>query len=97
MSPRGHQAALPTSDHRRPEYVSPSGLVVDHYNRQGIVRKYDFTTLPVAEPMQRSMAAVFAARCVPHLWMAHSSSSTYWWSLGVFAEFVSKQPHLLKT
>jgi len=67
--------------------------VVDHYNRQGIVRKYDFTTLPVAEPMQRSMAAVFAARCVPHLWMAHSSSSTYWWSLGVFAEFVSKQPH----
>lgn len=93
MNPRGHRAALPAADHRRPEYVSPSGLVVHHHNRQGFVKDYDFTTFPVAEPMQRSLAALFAARCVPHLWAAHSTSSTYWYSLGAFADFVSKQPH----
>lgn len=92
MSPRGLRATLPGGIHRRPEYLSPNGLVVHHYNRDGLVKIYDFATLPVAEPMQCSLAAVFAARCVPHRWATHVSSTTYWHHVVTFAEFVSQQP-----
>lgn len=92
MSPRGRRAALPAVTHRRPEYLSSSGLVVHHFNKDDLVRNYDFATLPVAEPMQRSLAIVFAARCVPNRWAAHSTSATYWYSVVVFAEFVAQQP-----
>ncbi|MFJ2663798.1 hypothetical protein ACIO14_05565 [Nocardia fluminea] len=65
---------------------------MNHHNTLGKVRHYDFGMLPVAEPMQRSLAALFAARCVPHRWTAHQSSGFYWLCVVSFAEFLSRQP-----
>ncbi|MFD1364530.1 hypothetical protein [Actinoplanes sichuanensis] len=73
----------------RPKSFDPTGLVVRHYNSAGRVREYDFATLPVAEPMQRSLAVLFAARCVAHTWSVHASSSLYWRQIQAFAVFVS--------
>lgn len=92
MSPRGRHAALPPTDHARPEYLSDEGLVVHHYNSAGRVKDYDFATLPVPEPMQRSLAALFAARCTPHRWTTHRSSHVYWNGLLAFTEYLSCQP-----
>lgn len=93
MNLRGRKASLPLADHARPEYVSSDGLVVHHYNRDGRVKDYDFTTLPVAEPMQRSLATLFADRCVPHIWAVHASSENNWTHLEQFAVFLSQQDH----
>ena len=60
VSGRGHRASLPADGHARPEYLvadGQGGLVVRHYNRDGRVREYDFAALPVAAPMQASLAA----------------------------------------
>ncbi len=91
MSSRGRQAALPLEDHSRPEILTGAGLTVLHYNRQGKVKRYDFAELPVAEPMQRSLAALFAARCVPHRWTTHLSSKAAWISLMAFTTFIARQ------
>lgn len=94
MSGRGHQAPLPLAGHARPEYLVPDGLgglVVRHYNREGRVREYGFSSLPVAEPMRRSLAALFAARCTPDRWAAHATSESAWLYLGQFAEFLAQQ------
>ncbi|WP_432140047.1 hypothetical protein [Streptomyces sp. bgisy154] len=90
MSGRGRRASLPDAGHKIPEPLSADGLVVRHYNAQGRVREYDFATLPVAEPMQRSLAALFAARCRPGRWNSHDSSESPFEGLRVFAKFVSK-------
>jgi hypothetical protein len=90
VSPRGRGASRPPADHARPEYLAPDGWVVHHYNREGRVKDYDFSVLPVAEPMQRSLAVLFAARCVPHRWAAHVTSEAVWFLLVPFAEFVSR-------
>jgi hypothetical protein len=92
---RGHRAALPAGGHARPEYLvadGQCGLLVRHYNRDGKVREYDFTKMPVAGPMQASLAGLFAARCTPDRWSAHATSRAYWIYLQQFAEFVSGQP-----
>ncbi|MBB5916791.1 hypothetical protein BJY24_005703 [Nocardia transvalensis] len=73
--------------------MTGGGVVVHHYNRQGRARDYDFGMLPVAEPMQRSLAALFAARCVPHRWAVHKTSKDHWLCLVAFARFVSGQQH----
>ena len=91
MSPRGRKASLPSADHARPEPLAPEGLVVHHYNRSGRVKDYDFSTLPVAEPMQRSLAAVFAGFCRPDEWGAHVTSAGYWYQLEVFAKYLARQ------
>ncbi|WP_327353141.1 hypothetical protein [Streptomyces sp. NBC_01304] len=91
MSPRGRRASLPPADHVRPEPLSSNGLVVHHYNREQRVKEYDFTTLPVAEPMQRSLAMLFAAQCTPHRWRSHGSSKMYWRQLTLFSSFLAKQ------
>lgn len=93
MNARGRRAALPSNDHSRPEYVSPDGLVVSHHNHAGRVKHYDFATLPVAEPMQRSLAALFAERCVPARWTAHSTSTGIWFCVQGFAKFIADQEH----
>ena len=93
MNLRGRKATLPPADHARPEYVSSDGLVVHHYNRDGRVKDYDFSTLPIPEPMQRSLATLFADRCVPHIWGVHSSSENSWMQLEQFAAFLSQQDH----
>jgi len=92
VSPRrGRKASLPQADHVRPEPLAPDGLVVHHYNTHNRVKDYDFSSLPVAEPMQRSLAALFAASCTPNRWAVHRSSETYWDCLGQFAVFLSQQ------
>ncbi|MFJ5779897.1 hypothetical protein [Streptomyces sp. NPDC093094] len=56
-------------------------------NKAGLGKDYDFATLPVAEPMQRSLAEVFAARSVR--WTSHETAQSYWVALLAFARFVS--------
>jgi hypothetical protein len=75
---------MPAADHAAPEVVSENGLVVHHYNRRGMLKTYDFSTLPIAQPMQRSLAALLAARCVPHRWAVHSSSQGHWYWVKAF-------------
>lgn len=91
MSGHGRRAALPPATHSRPEPLADDGLVVRHVNRDGRSLEYDFATLPVAEPMQRSLARLFAARCVPHRWGAHTTSKKHWDKLQKFAEFLAEQ------
>ncbi|MGH3195736.1 MAG: hypothetical protein ACRDRJ_34240 [Streptosporangiaceae bacterium] len=94
MSGRGRRASLPAGGHARPEYLvtdGQGGLVVRHYNREGRAREYDFAALPVAGPMKRSLAALFAARCTPDRWAAHVTSGKSWLYLRQFAEFLARQ------
>lgn len=90
MSGRGRRASLPPADHARPGALAFDGLVVQHHNSAGRAKEYDFSTLPVAPPMQRSLAALFAARCVPHRWTSHRSSEGYWVQVNGFATYLSE-------
>jgi hypothetical protein len=94
MSGRGHRASLPTDGHARPEYLvadGQDGLVVRHYNHEGRIREYSFASLPVPAAMQHSLAVLFAARCTPDCWAAHSTSVTAWRYVRQFAEFLVRQ------
>lgn len=94
MSGRGNRAVLPEGGHSRPEYLvadGQGGLIVRHYNREDKVREYDFAELPVAGPMQASLAAVFAARCNPGRWSTHVTSENSWIYLQQFAGFLARQ------
>jgi hypothetical protein len=91
VSGRGRKASIPPADHSRPPVLAPDGLVVHHTNRRNQVRDYDFSELPVAEPLQRSLSALFAARCVPHKWGSHTTSKGHWGILMIFATFLSQQ------
>ncbi|MGW9026741.1 hypothetical protein ACWGQ5_21645 [Streptomyces sp. NPDC055722] len=93
MSGRGRRASLPPATHARPETLADDGLVVRHINRHGRAADYDFSTLPVAEPMQRSLAKLFAARCTPQQWGAHSTSKHHWYKIEKFTEFLSALDH----
>jgi hypothetical protein len=66
-------------------------MIVRHYNRQGRVREYNFASLPVAEPLQRSLAVLFAARCTPGRWSTHATSETHWVHLRQFAESLARE------
>lgn len=92
MNVRGRPAVLPPSDHRRPKALAPQGLVVFHCNAAGRVKEYDFATLPVDEALQRSLAALFARRCVPQTWTTHRTSRGMWRQIVRFAEFLVEQP-----
>lgn len=61
MSRRGHRAALPPAGHRTEPPLGPDGLVVTAINKAGLTREFDFAELPVPEPLQRSLARLFAA------------------------------------
>ncbi|TLS46238.1 hypothetical protein FE633_09850 [Streptomyces montanus] len=89
MSRRGRRASLPPGDHSRPEPLDPGGLVVRHVDRNGRVRAYDFARLLVAEPMQRSLAVLFAARCTPNRWGSHRSSRLMFQLLEKFTALLS--------
>ncbi|MFG3023374.1 hypothetical protein ACGFZQ_33320 [Streptomyces sp. NPDC048254] len=53
---------------------------------------YDFSTLPLAPAMQRSWAALFAARCAPGGgWNSLSASRSTWKELRAFARFLAAQ------
>jgi hypothetical protein len=94
VSGRGRRASLPEGGHARPDYLvedEQSGLVVRHYDHHGQVRAYSFASLPVPVAMQHSLAAVFAGRCIPNRWAAHSTSMTEWRYMQRFAEFLARQ------
>ncbi|WP_224274324.1 hypothetical protein [Streptomyces sp. LS1784] len=90
MSARGRKASLPPADHSRPELLAFDGLIVRHCNTDGRVKEYDFSALPVAEPLQRSLAALFAARCGSS-WTRHSTSKSIHRLVVGFATFLSQQ------
>ncbi|CAM5310199.1 hypothetical protein [Streptomyces abikoensis] len=92
MSRRGRRASLPEVVHRRPEVVTGDGLVVEHRDRNGRALSFDFSTLPAAEPMQRSLAKLFAARCHPNIWGTHDSSQQVWMLLRQFTTWLSSLP-----
>lgn len=91
VTPRGREAALPPDDHTRPPPLAFNGLLVHHYNNRGQVKDYDFATLPVAQPLQQSLAALFASRCAPETWATHRSSQAYWRLLVRFTRFLAEQ------
>ncbi|MFD7096739.1 hypothetical protein [Streptomyces xanthophaeus] len=90
MSGRGRPAALPAQEHRRPAPLLDDGLVVRHLDQRGASRSYDFTTLPVPAPFQRSLAALVAAKCAPGGgWDSTKSSEAAWYVLRPFAAFIA--------
>ncbi|MGH7735007.1 MAG: hypothetical protein ACREOE_15305, partial [Gemmatimonadales bacterium] len=94
VSGRGRRASLPSGGYSRPESLvadGQGGLVVRHYNREGKVREYDFAELPVAGPMQASLAALFAARCTPGRWTVHVTSAASWHHLRRFTESLARR------
>ncbi|MEU9254460.1 hypothetical protein AB0D66_21720 [Streptomyces sp. NPDC048270] len=93
MTGRGRRAPLPPATHARPEPLVDDGLMVRHINRNGRSAAYDFSTLTVAEPMQRTLAKLFAARCKPQLWGAHTTSKQHWKKIKKFTEFLSGLDH----
>lgn len=88
MSGRGRRASRPPANHVRPEPLTPDGKVVHHRNKHGHVKSFDFSALPVAQAMQRSLAAVFAARCVRR-WTVHASADAGFAHLMTFTEFLA--------
>jgi hypothetical protein len=92
----GRRAALPSHDHRTPQALLPDSLVVRHRNSRGEIKEFDFSTLTVAEPFQRSLATLFAARCAPQGWSTHVSSSKYWRHVSYFADFLAAQPETVR-
>lgn len=65
------------------------GLVVEHRDRTGAVAVYDFRTLPVEDALRRSLARLFAARCVPSRWTSHHSSRYFWLPLQAFTAYLA--------
>lgn len=86
MTGRGRKAVLPPADHHTRSPLAPDGLAVTVVSKAGF-KEYDFAELPVAEPMQRSLAAVFAVRS--RGWTSHLTAGTNWRHIDQFAKFVS--------
>ncbi|XUZ24613.1 hypothetical protein ACQVDT_06410 [Streptomyces sp. RMIT01] len=57
-------------------------------NKAGYARGFDFSELPVPEPLQRSLARLYAARS--RAWTSHETAKTCWSRLMVFATFLSE-------
>ncbi|MFD9332933.1 hypothetical protein ACFWBF_00695 [Streptomyces sp. NPDC060028] len=57
-------------------------------NKAGHSKGFDFAGLPVAEPMQRSLAAVFAEQS--RSWTSHGSADSSWGKVVLFARFLSE-------
>ncbi|MEU2911930.1 hypothetical protein ACFYM3_13525 [Streptomyces massasporeus] len=89
MSRRGHAAPLPTTAVRRPPVLVSDGLVVEHRDGAGAVAVYDFRALPVEDALRRSLARLFAARCVPSRWTSHHSSKHFWGPLQAFTAYLA--------
>ncbi|MFF4941961.1 hypothetical protein [Streptomyces rubiginosohelvolus] len=56
-------------------------------NKGGYAKEYDFAELPVAKPLQHSLARAFAAQS--RGWTSHKSANNNWVKIGVFAKFLS--------
>ncbi len=46
----------------------------------------------MAQPLQQSLAALFASRCVPETWATHTTSQACWRLLVRFTRFLAEQP-----
>ncbi|MEU1807165.1 hypothetical protein [Streptomyces sp. NPDC019937] len=89
MSRRGRSASLPPADHSAPAVLDPvDDRVVHHRDRDGHVREFDFATLPVAEPMQRSLATLFGA--VTEGWSSHGTSKGAFKNIRAFTKYLSE-------
>ncbi|MGW2328177.1 hypothetical protein ACWC5C_20695 [Streptomyces sp. NPDC001700] len=88
MTGRGRRAVLPPADHRTEPSLAVGGLVVTVTNNAGHGRTFSFAELPVAEPMQRSLAALFALRSSG--WTSHVTAKSYWVAVHAFARFLSQ-------
>ncbi|RSS26089.1 hypothetical protein EF914_04445 [Streptomyces sp. WAC05458] len=74
---------------RKPPVLTVDDLVVEHRDRTGAVAVYDFRALPVEDALRRSLAHLFAARCVPSRWTSHQSSRYFWLPLQVFTAYLA--------
>ncbi|MGW0770276.1 hypothetical protein [Streptomyces sp. NPDC002676] len=88
MSGRGRRAVPPPPDHRVDPPLAPDGLVVTITNKAGYKKEFDFAELPVAEPMQRSLANAFADQS--RNWTSHRSGRSFWSNIKLFTEFLAK-------
>ncbi|MFG2630335.1 hypothetical protein [Streptomyces sp. NPDC048473] len=88
MSGHGRKAVLPPARHRAAPRMAPDGLVVTVLNKAGYAREYDFAELPVAGPMQRSLAASFAVQS--RNWTSHRSARAGWNRVLLFTDFLSQ-------
>ncbi|MET8629796.1 hypothetical protein ABZW30_39760 [Kitasatospora sp. NPDC004669] len=70
--------------------LGAEGLVVTLGFGEGLRGRFNFADLPVAEPMQRSLARLFAARSAH--WNSHDTARAYWTALSTFARFLADQP-----
>lgn len=91
MSGRGHKAALPPPDFQATPRIAEQGVQVTVINKEGFERVFDFATMPVPEPMQRSLAKAFAEQSMN--WNSHASGESYWQALRTFARFLNDQDH----
>ncbi|MFC9636323.1 hypothetical protein ACFTY8_45860 [Streptomyces mirabilis] len=82
---------MPPVGHRVEPPLAPESLVVTVINQAGHRRTFDFSCLPVAEPMRRSLAASFAAQS--RRWNTHGTALSYWDGLLTFARFLSGLEH----
>ena len=89
MSERGHRASLPPGGFTAEPPLAANGLVVTVVNKAGHEKAFDFAGLPVPGPMQRSLAAAFAAQS--RRWSGHASADGYWRRLRLFSRFLSGQ------
>jgi hypothetical protein len=89
VSGRGHRAALPPAGFAADPPLAPSGLVVTVVNKAGHEKSFDFAALGVPGPMQRSLAAAFAAQS--RRWSGHASADGYWRRLRLFSRFLAGQ------
>ncbi|MEU0726214.1 hypothetical protein [Streptomyces sp. NPDC006140] len=87
MSGRGRKAVPPPPDHHVEPPLGPDGLVVTVTNKAGFKKEYDFAELPVPEPMQRSLAELFAEASKG--WNSILTAKSYWRGLLGFARFLS--------
>lgn len=89
MSGHGHRAALPPGGVTAEPPLAANGLVVTVVNAAGHEKAFDFAGLNVPGPMQRSLAAAFAAQS--RRWSGHVSADNYWRRLRGFARFLDGQ------
>uniref|UniRef100_UPI003F49A35F hypothetical protein n=1 Tax=Amycolatopsis sp. CA-096443 TaxID=3239919 RepID=UPI003F49A35F len=88
MSGRGRKAVPPPAGHHVEPPLGRGGIIVTITNNAGHRKEFDFAELAVAEPMQRSLAAAFAAQS--RGWTGHLTAEFYWNKLVLFAGFVSR-------
>lgn len=90
MSGRGRKAVLPPAGHRAEPALDPDGLIVTVTNKSGYKKAFDFAALPVARPMQRSLASVFAVQS--RGWTSHLTARNFWIKIELFVRFLAELP-----